>query len=122
MSSQPIGMNDADAVASADSANLRVWLIPPWLLAAGIWSIHRLAPELLGFSTDFLLYGSPYTPSLPILAHAALALGGALTLFLASAHHAGRGPRPLELAFLLGAITIGLERAFARYLPQAPQP
>lgn len=109
MSSQPIDMNDADTVAAADSANLRAWLICTWLLAAGIWSIHRLAPELLGFSTDFLLYGSPYTPSLPILAHAALALGGAITLLAAWTHLAGRGPRPLELAFLLGAITAGIE-------------
>lgn len=109
MSSQPISMNDTDAVASADSTNLYAWLIPLWLLAAGIWSIHFAAPEILGFSPDFLLYGSPYTPSLPIPAHAALALGGALILFAVWAHLAGRNPRPLELAFLLGAITAGIE-------------
>ena len=97
MSSRPIGMNDAGAVASADSANLRVWLIPPWLLAAGIWSIHRLAPELLGFSTDFLLYGSPYTLSLPILAHAALALGGAITLLALACLLDRFRPRPESL-------------------------
>ncbi|MFZ1425294.1 MAG: hypothetical protein WAS21_00820 [Geminicoccaceae bacterium] len=109
MSSQPIDMNDADAVASVDSANLYTWLIFAWLLAAGTWSIHRIAPEIFGFSPDFLLYGSPYTPSLPILTHAALALGGAITLLAVWAHLTGRNPRPLSLAFLLGAITTGIE-------------
>ena len=109
MSSRPIGMNDAGAGVAAKVTNLYPHLTAFWLMATVIWSIHLIAPEILGFSPAFLKYCEPYTPSLPIPVHAALALGGAFILFATWTYLTDHDPRRLEHALLLAAITAGIE-------------